>query len=160
MTLQEQAQPGDAVFYRVGTSSAFVSKLIAVAELFGGLGDSPRLYSHVGIYIGNGQLIEAYFPRCRLRAVDWDNPNLELWRVRGATPAECVQAIEYANNSIGDIYNFVFCKYIKGLEYCSELYNQAYAAAGLNLASQDKIISPDDLIASGKLDQMTVVTGE
>ena len=148
---------GDAIFLKVAPSGNIVSRLIGAAQLALGLGKGDATeYSHVAIDMGDGTLVEAYFPRARRVAIGprIAGCSVEWWGVLGASDAQRQLACEAAKDRVGEFYNILFLPWKwtdKRLEYCSQLFNDCYEAAGIDLDDKDEIVSPDDLAGSGKL---------
>lgn len=135
-------QRGDLVFY---TSAG------DFASLLGAIG---KLYTHVGIYLGNGVVLHAHFSGgVSFRTIsDWDDMECAAaYRVMGATSSQIEGAISFAQSRLGSWYDFDYTQRSDdgSTWYCSELVWAAFKSVGILLGQQRRwAISPDDLIHS------------
>jgi len=135
-------------------------------------------WTHVGLYVGEGKVIEAVWspnPLAPNGVVEtsiesWDYPQkvtVEVRRVRDATPAVIARAIQFAKDQLGEPYQMTYVeKDTQGLLgwYCSELVWAAYKVAGdehgLNLDLDPdpwwyptpSVVTPDEIAESDKVE--------
>jgi uncharacterized protein YycO len=127
-------------------------------------------FSHAVLYVGQGQLVEAWFDCVRKRNVaEYPARDISWFGVRSAPDGSCVtqgrrdQITGYALSRLGQLYDYpawpaVYIRYIArvdlsglytfdSLATCSALVAKAYHAAGLDLIDQPvlNLVTPDDL---------------
>ncbi len=97
----------------------------------------PGHYEHVSMYIGNGQMIEAWKDGVRVVSIDMVHNANEVAVERVYTSSSIKQAaINWALTKVGYPYDYKWLTYIGGKEvygdsyYCSELIWAAYLAVG------------------------------
>ncbi len=97
----------------------------------------PGHYTHVSMYIGNGQMIEAWKEGVRVVPIDMVHNASEVAVVRVyTTPAIKQAAVNWALTKVGYPYDYQWLTYIGGKEvygdsyYCSELVWASYLAVG------------------------------
>lgn len=103
-------------------------------------------FSHAGIYIGNGQVVEALVDTgVHIRSVDHfrDYTEIALLRVN-IDPQIKKKAVEYVKNNQGAMFYSLAFKPGDRIFNCSKIIWKAYAEQGYDLdSSQDLWISPD-----------------
>lgn len=127
----------------------------------------PRLASRMPIRV------HATWPVVKEETIDLENPHLEIWRLRRATPEIIAGILKLANDMIGyryDIANFLTfgAIHLAAARICSEFISDlAYNASMLRgedyplcltpdiTFNQDKQKTPNDLVNSGELVRVT-----
>jgi uncharacterized protein YycO len=127
-------------------------------------------FSHAVVYIGHGQLVEAWFDCVRERSVaEYPARDISWFGVRHAPDGSPVtqsrrdRVAEYAVSRLGQLYDYpawpaVYIRYtgridlsalyaIDPLSTCSGLVGKAYHVAGLDLIDKPvlNLVTPDDL---------------
>ncbi len=127
-------------------------------------------FSHAVVYVGHGQLVEAWFDRVREGSVaEYAARDLTWFGVRCAPDGAQVaqrrrdRVAEYVISRLGQPYDYpawpaVLIRYYGGVDLsglyafdslasCSGLVAKAYQAAGLNLINKRvlNLVTPDDL---------------
>lgn len=152
MTVQELAQPGDVLLYSVTPKSGLVARLIATVQMWRKEGDYKTQYSHVSVVSGKpGYQFEAMFPKTREYVVDWQNPRLELWRVKGATQEQTKLALAWCAAHIGCYYNvgqiLMGAFKLSNSYSCTMFVRQAWLHAGIDtVPSAGRFIGPNEFI--------------
>ncbi|MDR2748524.1 MAG: hypothetical protein LBB10_01305 [Bifidobacteriaceae bacterium] len=148
-SLRSIVQPGDVIFDPQG---------------FGGLTghifmvDSIRHDAEYGDYIlaseASGYLDDAsgktkYVGKVFYSIMDddrVDDQNLQIWRVKNATPAQRQAAVDFEYSQIGKAYSFNFFSYGYNADrkawYCSELAWAAYKNQGIEIRNQSITQTP------------------
>lgn len=127
-------------------------------------------FSHAVVYVGNGQLVEAWFDCARERTVaEYPAPDISWFGVRCAPDGADVtqnqrdRVAEYAIRRLGQPYDYFAWPAVLIRDYwdidlsgqyafdllasCSGLVAKAYRAADLNLIDRPvlNLVTPDDL---------------
>jgi uncharacterized protein YycO len=135
-------------------------------------------FSHAVVYVGDGQLVEAWFDRVRERRVaEYPARDISWFGVRRAPDGSCVRQSRrdrvagYAVSRLGRLYDYlawpaVYIRYVGGMDLsrlyafdplatCSGLVARAYHAAGLNLIDKPvlNLVTPDDLDPGSRRDR-------
>lgn len=156
-TLPQMAKPGDLLFYRVTPKSSILSRLIASAQLLMGRGERPVQYSHVAILERDGmRCIEARWPKVQVNDVNWEDPELELWRYPMSATLAALVLIN-ARDHFGDYYDIGQLLFgwfdFKHAEICTTLVRSAFARVDLMLgAGSGKFPTPNDLVSDPALE--------
>lgn len=108
-------------------------------------------FSHAGIYIGNGQVMESYVDLgVTVQPIDhyWNYSEISLLRVK-AQPEQKQAAVDYVKSRQGGLFYPVAFKPGERFWNCSKIVWEAYRLQGINLEeSQDIWISPDEFYKS------------
>lgn len=108
-------------------------------------------FSHAGIYIGDGQVIEAYVDLgITQQPVEhyWTYSEICLLKVKAA-PAQKQAAIDYAKSHLGELFYPVAFRPGERIWNCTKIVWEAYRQQDINLESSGDIwISPDDFYDS------------
>lgn len=114
--------------------------IIAVSGVvMGGVFDwvIPGHFTHVAMYIGNGQMVEAWKDGVRVISVTEVHKATDAAIVRVATSDSIRQAaVNWALTKVGYPYDYIWVTYVGGKQvygnsyYCSELCWAAYKAVG------------------------------
>lgn len=108
-------------------------------------------FSHAGIYIGDGQVIESYVDLgVTIQPVEhyWTYSEVSLLRIK-ASPEQKAQAVKYARDQLGDLFYPVAFKSGERIWNCSKFVWQAYMQQGIDLeAGEDIWLSPDSFYQS------------
>lgn len=153
-----ELKSGDLLFYPVTPKSAWISKIIAIAEFLFKKGDSSIQYSHVSI-LDYGLLteLEAIWPKTRRHEIDFTRKP-EVWRYKDITETQRILAVQWAYGHLGqryDIGQILFGWFdLRHAEICSTFVFKAFDFAGLSFGNKPKFLTPNDLIASGKLEKL------
>jgi len=125
---------------RLNLSLLRVGDIIAVSGVvMGGLADViiPGHFTHVAMYIGNGQMIEAWKDGVRIISVTEVLKATDAAIVRVSTSDSIRQAaVNWAKTKVGYPYDYIWLTYVGGKQvygssyYCSELVWAAYLAVG------------------------------
>jgi uncharacterized protein YycO len=127
-------------------------------------------FSHAVVYLGHGQLVEAWFDCVRERRVaEYPARDISWFGVRRGPDGSRVaqsrrdQVTGYAVSRLGQLYDYpawpaVYIRYLGGIDLsclyavdpfatCSGLVARAYRAAGLDLIDKPvlNLVTPDDL---------------
>jgi len=111
-------------------------------------------WTHVGIYDGNGWIIEAYKPNVKRSTIEsWDYPEkvaVKIVRVIGVTQFWADSVISFAESQIEHPYDLKFFqKSMTGDSwYCSELAWAAYKRIGIDLDPDPFVVFPDEIAES------------
>lgn len=160
-----EPMPGD--FFVTTTSGSRLDRFFAWCIRWG----TESSVNHAGIYIGNGQIVEAV--RGVVRGVESEYPDA-IWSTGfGMLDAERAKVIDAANSYVGRKYNYLdilaiglaqkrfgssaarvskwwWVKRVTNSKamICSELVTDAYRAAGINLfpGVPAGLVSPGDLL--------------
>ena len=165
LSLRDMAKPGDLLFYRVTPDSSLSCRVIAALELIRGEGKGPLQYSHVAILeTDKDTIIEARWPRVRTAKVNWEDPDLELWRHPMTTPTALAVLIA-ARSHIGDMYDIMGLIFgaldSKHREICTTLVAKSFASMDITLgAGAGDILTPNELIRSPALHRIGQVCYE
>lgn len=122
-------------------------------------------YSHVSVYAGNGQVIEAQVFR-PVRSLGLYYANCDVYRV-SLTDYQKQRMLAYLQAHIGEQYDyleifFLFIRYLFGFKFpyretrrviCSTLVRDALEYAGLPMT--DGLVSPEDLIECPLVKEVT-----
>lgn len=154
-----EALPGDVLLYRVTPRSSLLARAIASLQLMGGEGEGPVQYSHAALAEGAWTKVEASWPRVRRGAIDWGNPELELWRVAGPEASRGREASRAAAARVGQAYDLgeLFFGLFRSRRraICSRLVADAWMRAGVSLADDDdRLLSPNEIAASPRLSKV------
>jgi len=145
---------GDVVAYK-GSDGLFSSIIKRITK---------SKYSHLGIFIGSGLLVEAdgYTNRVRYRPMSEYKNSLDIFTCKQLTDKDRQKICDYAISQIGDRYSYfltlwmgvkflfhVLLPYIdtKSSKNCSELVNLAYDSINLRFCP-DKWPTPEQVISS------------
>lgn len=163
MNLQDLAQPGDLLFYKVTSTSGLRAKLIGWLEKFTGQGSGT--YDHVSIVdIDNLYQYEATIPKVRKSLIDWNSGDFELYRVKDINKASTAAILEEAKSRIGEWYGLG--KSVKSLlkkfrlEICTHYaIDCIIIGSGLDLTqgTGEFVTSPDELSKSPFLQKVEVL---
>lgn len=108
-------------------------------------------FSHAGIYVGDGQVIEGYVDfGITQQPLDhyWTYSEICLLRVK-ATPEQKQAAVKYARSHLGELFYPVAFRPGERIWNCTKIVWEAYRQQGINLESNGDIwISPDDFYDS------------
>lgn len=152
MDLRSRARPGDLIFYRVTPHSTFTARLIAILQLLRGEGESTTQYSHVAILDRDTDFcIEAMWPRVRMSKVNWEDPELELWR-RPMGSAKISLMLIDARGRVGDWYDAWGLLFgalgSRHRSICTTLILKSFASIGVDIGAEaGKILTPNELVA-------------
>ncbi|KPV41842.1 hypothetical protein [Alicyclobacillus ferrooxydans] len=120
-------------------------------------------YTHVGGYVGKGQLIEAQgLRKTGYEPVATYERAADVYRCTSLTPVQINRIMDYVHHEIGGRYDYLLIgweafRHIFGLmlpyfknqrRICSTLWADAYRAAGINLCPQHQYPTPADLVMS------------
>ncbi len=159
-------KPGDILLCRVGPKAIWSSKFIAWAQKLIGRGSNGQNYCHVAmIDVDTDFILEAKWPKTRKWRIDWVHMDeryvVELWRVKGATPAKVKKALTWIHKHLGEWYDLPIFLFgwinFKHAEVCSTLVSKAWKAAGVKFVNtvsygkQEDLITPDEIAANTKL---------
>lgn len=119
------------------------------------LGGYPKCaygrFSHAGIYIGDGQVIEGYVDLGITRQpVEhyWNYSEICLLKVN-ASADQKQGAVNYAENHLGELFYPIAFKPGERIWNCTKIVWEAYRQQGIDLAtSKDIWISPDEFYES------------
>lgn len=152
MTIQELAQPGDLLLYSVTPKSGLVARLIATVQIWRKEGTNKTQYSHVSVVSSRpGYQFEAMFPKTRESLVNWENPSLELWRVKGTKLDQVGLVLTWCAAHMGcyyDIGQILMGAFRLSNAYsCTKFARQAWLNANQDIVpNAGKFIGPNDLI--------------
>ena len=138
---REDLQKGDILLCRTPDSPFFSLSFMK----------SLMDWTHMGIYDGNGGVIEGWHPAVHRTTIEsWDYPSkvaVRLVRVRGVTQFAADFAVAFAESQLGLGYDFVFLqKSMTGTRwYCSELVWAAYRQTGVELDPDRFGVTPDEI---------------
>lgn len=156
MTTKSLVQPGDILFYKVSPKSALMSKLVAIAQLLRGEGKTFTSYSHVSLVDNDiNYQLESRLPKTRRSTINWDDPSIEVWRVRDVSNTQIILALKWGYNNLNKWYDLgQICLGLfksRNTYTCAEFVYNAYKDS-VDLASDaGKVIGPNELIDSGNL---------
>ncbi len=156
--MSEHGLPGDLILYPVTPRSAFASKLVVIGEILFGSGRSLEEYSHVAIATGHGGTVEAMWPRICYHWIETERP-YEVWRLKGIRDFERKRILEWAGRHVGEWYDLpslltfglVDSRYA---EVCSTFAGHAYEYAGYQFHKSRRILSPNDIASSGRMEMI------
>lgn len=135
-------------------------------------------WSHTGIYIGNGEWIEATFPKVKISTIyelvaEYSYRKFEVYRLKKRlTEEEYDKVIETAKKQLGKRYDIlgdighalsiIFGKkyFLKQVEhrdkfYCSELVGRAFAEVGIYFNKEKGWhITPQDIVDSDLVEKV------
>jgi uncharacterized protein YycO len=119
--------------------------------LGGNPGGAYGRYTHAGIYVGDGQVIDMFIST-GVHLADVDFYHQYKWaailRVK-ASQEQIDRAVAYARGQLGAPFYILAPKRIDGLWYCTKLVWQAYREQGINLNPfHSHWIVPDALLYS------------
>lgn len=120
-------QPGDILLRRTeGTSG----------NLF-----IPSWWKHAGVYVGDGQVVDAAFAGVGKNSLEkfmTDGDAIMIVRAKNLTDSQRQAIADYANRQVGKPYDFDFDFTDDARQYCTELANHALkAATGQDLVKKD-----------------------
>ena len=156
MNLQCRTKPGDLIFYRVTPSSSLFDKIVGILQLLRGEGKGATQYSHVAIVDRDtNYCIEARWPRVRRALIDWNHPELELWR-RPLGSAQAAVMLLMARNMVGDRYDLIGLIFgalgSRHRAICTTLVRKVFASIDIEIgAGAGKILTPSELVADPAL---------
>lgn len=144
---------GDILMYRSLPTSTLVPRVIGAVQLIGKVGVGPTIYYHMGLAKGGNLQVEATWPRVRVSRFDPSSNDIEVWRVVGATPEQCVAAVADASAHVGEFYDLGEAAFglfrSKHMEICTRLIDDSWMAAGVEIVPESKaIIYPDVMVMS------------
>jgi uncharacterized protein YycO len=149
----------NAILGRLGYGAAGdYRNMINLSDLEPGdiiLGGYPQCaygrFSHAGIYIGDGQVIEGYVDMGITRQpVEhyWSYSEVCLLKIK-ASAAQKQAAVEYAQNHLGELFYPVAFKPGERIWNCTKIVWEAYRQQGIDLSvNKDIWISPDEFYQS------------
>ncbi len=138
---RENLQKGDILLCRTPDSQFFFLDFMK----------SVMDWTHMGIYDGNGGVIEGWHPAAQRTTIEsWDYPwrvAVRVVRVRGVTHCCANSAVAFAESQLGLNYDFVFLqKNVTGNRwYCSELVWASYKQSGVDLDPDPFVVTPDEI---------------
>lgn len=157
-------QPGDILLWRVVPGAPLLDRLI-------GWGESKLKqrtatgyqYYHVAFVAADPKLMySAQPPRIQLYPIPDPLPEyIEVWRLKERVTAHGLSNVfAYANLRLGKWYDFIgvltagFLE-IGGLEFCSQLTEDAYCEYPVALCENIRFSSPDDIANSKHIARVT-----
>jgi hypothetical protein len=162
-------QAGDILCFRVGPKSSILDHLIGWGEKIIGQAPTKAEFCHVGILGGpSGTMIyEAIRPCVHVVPMDWParlarNP-IEVFRIKGITPAQINTMMGYAAAHVGDRYDTlsIYSFGLLGTPHsvvCSQYVWWCARAAGYTLCKMDPLDknapTPDDIAASDFIERI------
>lgn len=147
--------PGDLLLFVASPKVSLLERFISSVELLLGKGNEPQTYYHVAVYVGNGNVVEAVWPRAH-KVPLYLNKSFDVYRLKDEDDCLATLAAEYACKEVGEYYDIVyFCSFglwkLKHAKICSSLAWTAYKKAGKELKYPGKFITPEALGASPDL---------
>jgi len=153
MVKRDLTNPGDILFYKVTSQSGFRAKIIAMAELFRKEGTGSTQYSHVAICDWNKDFqFEAVWPKTRISPIDWGNPDVEVWRVKGLSVVQISKVLVWAGINLGKPYDLgqaLLGLFTWSNAYsCAEFVCTAFKEVPIDLApNAGRFIAPNELVS-------------
>lgn len=141
-------QPGDLVLYDVNPHSGWTSKLVAMGELWAGIGRGRVMFSHVAIYDGDGFQFEAKYPTVGRFRIDVRRRPI-IKAIPRITKEQRILMLATARAHIGDRYNLagLFSLGFFGpnhQEVCSQLVDTCAIAAGIRIPREgQRLLTPN-----------------
>lgn len=153
-------QPGDILLWRVGPEASWVDRLIGWGEsMIHEKTPQKAQYYHVAFVSGDVTKMYSSQPlRIKLYSVPDPLPSwIEVYRLKGTIDPEGLgRVFAYADSRCGRFYDFlgVFTAgriELGGLEFCSQLTEDAFFEYPIALSPDVRFSSPDDIAASTAL---------
>jgi len=184
---KEFIKAGDILAYKSVKESGIIGKLIGVIQVLIGEGGSyHRTYGHIAIAENQEYELEMTWPKSRRHKINYDSPEVELWRIKKAeeivntqdlnnkvqhwfgnqnvVTTRAVVAVTACNRRLGELYDLVpllTFGIIGSTKGCSEWVAEAWRDAGIVLSAEgptDKLVSPNEIISSQEIFKVTEVS--
>ncbi len=149
-----QLRPGDILLFEVVSNSPWHDKLIAFGEKMLGKQFTRSSYCHAALIDSDtDMMLEAVWPKSHIIPIKSRNNKIQVFRMKNATKAQCLKAVEKAHKNLGLWYNIgelFFGLFPRKHEVICSIYVAiSWKSVGFKMAKKgDKVFSPDEIASS------------